>query len=440
MAKKVALHNLGCPLNFAETSTLAEKFREKGYEQVPFNEKADVYVINTCTVTHEADRKSRRSVKKARKLNPEAKIIAAGCYAQVKPEKFAGLKDVDLVLGNDEKFNIINHIENQNKNESPEIHVSDADRMLKFHPAFSLGDRTRSFLKVQNGCDYHCSYCTIPMARGKSRNPGIDHLAEEARSIADSGVKEIILTGINIGDFGKTTGETFLELIQRLESVPGIERYRIASIEPNLLSDDIIRFVSQSEKFLPHFHIPLQSGSNDILAKMKRRYTREFFHDKLQQIKRRIPDAFVGVDVIVGFPGEDEDKFQETFECLENLDASYYHVFPYSPRPHTTAARMEGQVHGNIIKPRSEKIQKLAHRKIMEFYRQHLGEKRKVLFEKYNQNGKIYGYTDNYIKTETDYHPSWTGKIKEVILGNINDKENVEIGHIGKGKPNQKIQ
>ncbi|MBS3777366.1 MAG: tRNA (N(6)-L-threonylcarbamoyladenosine(37)-C(2))-methylthiotransferase MtaB [Bacteroidales bacterium] len=427
MAKKIALHNLGCPLNFAETSTLAEKFQEQGYEQVPFSEKADVYVINTCTVTHEADRKSRRSVKKARKLNPEAKIVVAGCYAQVQPEKIAALKGVDLILGNDEKFSIVNFIENESKNEGPEIHISDSDKMLRFHPAYSLGDRTRSFLKVQNGCDYHCSYCTIPMARGKSRNPGIDHLVEEARTIADSGVKEIILTGINIGDFGKTTGETFPELIQRLESVPGIERYRIASIEPNLLNDDIIRFVSQSEKFLPHFHIPLQSGSNDILKKMKRRYTREFFHDKLQQIKKQVPDAFVGVDVIVGFPGESEERFQETFEFLQKLDASYYHVFPYSPRPHTTAARMEGQVHGNIIKPRSEKLQKLAHRKIMKFYRQHLGEKRKVLFESYSQNGKMTGYTDNYIHVETDYHPAWAGKIKAVTLKDINDQENVEI-------------
>ena len=437
---KVALDNLGCPLNFAETCTLAEQFLNQGYEQVPFSEKADVYVINTCSVTHEADRKSRRSVKKARKLNPGAKIVVAGCYAQLQPQKIAALEGVDLILGNDEKFNILDYIEDYSKNISPDIHLSNSDEMVKFHTSHSRGDRTRSFLKVQNGCDYRCSYCTIPLARGKSRNPPIDQLVDQAQTIANSGVKEIILTGINMGDFGKTTGESFPELIKRLESVPGIERYRMASIEPNLLSDDIIRFVSRSEKFLPHFHIPLQSGCNDILKKMKRRYTREFFHDKLQQIKEQIPDAFVGVDVIVGFPGEDEDKFRETFEFLQKLDASYYHVFPYSPRPYTEAARMEGQVHGNIIKPRSEIIQNLASQKIMNFYRQHLGEKRKVLFEKYNQNGKIHGYTDNYIKTETDYHPSWTGKIKEVTLRNINDQGNVEIESIEKRKPIQQMQ
>jgi len=440
MAIKVALHNLGCPLNFAETSTLAEKFLEKGYEQVPFNKKADVYVINTCTVTHEADRKSRRSVKKARKLNPEATIVVAGCYAQLQPEKIASLDGVDLVLGNDEKFHILDYIENQAKNETPEIHISEAVDRETFHPSHSLGDRTRSFLKVQNGCDYHCSYCTIPLARGKSRNPPIDQLVDQAQTIASSGVKEIILTGINMGDFGKTTGESFLQLIRRLEKVPGIERYRMASIEPNLLSEDIIRFVSRSAKFLPHFHIPLQSGCNDILKKMKRRYTREFFHDKLQQIKEKIPDAFVGVDVIVGFPGEDEDKFRETFEFLQSLDATYYHVFPYSPRPYTPAASLEGQVHGNIIKPRSEKLQELANRKIMTFYRKHLGEKRKVLFEQHNQNGKMTGYTDNYINVETDYHPEWSGKIKEVTLKDINDRGNVEIEPLEKGKPIQKIQ
>jgi threonylcarbamoyladenosine tRNA methylthiotransferase MtaB len=427
MAMKVALDNLGCPVNFAETSTLAEKFLEKGYEQVPFSESADVYVINTCSVTHEAERKSRRSVRKARKLNPEATIVVAGCYAQLQPEKIASIEGVDLVLGNDEKFDIFDYLDHYRKEGKAKIHISNEDELLTFHPSHSRGDRTRSFLKVQNGCDYRCSYCTIPLARGKSRNPAIGHLVEEARTIANSGVKEIILTGINMGDFGKSTGESFPELIKRLESVPGIERYRMASIEPNLLSQDIIRFVSRSDKFLPHFHIPLQSGSNDILKKMKRRYTREFFHDKLQQIKDHIPDAFVGVDIIVGFPGEDEDRFRETFEFLQKLDASYYHVFPYSPRPYTEAARMEGQVHGNIIKPRSEIIQNLASQKIMDFYKQHLGEKRKVLFEQHNQNGKIHGYTDNYIKTETDYHPSWTGKIKEVVLKDINDRGNVEI-------------
>ncbi len=435
MAMKVALHNLGCPVNFAETSTLAEKFLEQGYEQVSFNEKADVYVINTCTVTHEADRKGRRNIKKARKLNPDATIIVVGCYAQMQPGKIASIQGVDLVLGNNEKFNITGYLDHHKTNngwdERPEIHTSKVDEMVSFHPAFSRGDRTRSFLKVQNGCDYHCAYCTISMARGKSRNPRIDQLVGQARTIARAGIKEIILTGINIGDFGKSTGETFRELIGQLDQVAGIERYRIASIEPNLLYDEIIRFVAQSEKFLPHFHVPLQSGSNDILKKMRRRYSREFFHDKLRQIKSHIPDAFVGVDVIAGFPGEDDARFRETFDFLEKLDASYYHVFPYSLRPHTPAARMEGQVHGSIIKERSEKLQSLAHSKIMSFYSRHLGETRKVLFEKYRLNGKMFGYTDNYIKVETAYDPAWAGKIAKIRLKSINEQGNVEAENGG---------
>lgn len=434
---KVALHTRGCPLNFAETSTLARKFQEMGYEQVKFNEKADIYVINTCTVTSEADRKSQRAVKKARKLNPEAKIIAVGCYAQLYPEEIAAIKGVDLILGNNEKFNIPDYLEKYRKKERPEIHISGTNELVKFHPSYSLGDRTRSFLKVQDGCDYRCSYCTIPMARGKSRNQSIETLAEEARNIANSGVKEIILTGINIGDFGQSTGETFQELIHRLENVPGIERYRIASIEPNLLNDKILRFVSQSEKFLPHFHIPLQSGCNDILVTMKRRYNRELFQNKIQQIKNHIPGAFVGVDVIVGFPGEDEEKFRETFEFLQNLDASFYHVFPFSSRPNTTAAKMEGQVPVEKIKLRSKKLQILAERKRMMFYRKHLGEKRKVLFENYEQNGKIFGYTDNYIKIEKDYHPDLGGKIKKVALKKINNQGNVEVETLRKNKRKQ---
>lgn len=425
---KVALHTRGCPLNFAETSTLARKFQDQGYEQVNFNEKADIYVINTCTVTSEADRKSKRAVKKAKKLNPEAKVIVVGCYAQLYPEKSASMKDVDvdLVLGNNEKFNITDYLEKHKGKEKPEIHTSERNDLVKFHPSYSLGDRTRSFLKVQDGCDYRCSYCTIPGARGKSRNQSIGNLVEEARTIAKSGVKEIILIGTNIGDFGKSTGETFQELIYRLEDVPGIERYRIASIEPNLLNENIIRFVSQSEKFLPHFHIPLQSGNNDILAKMKRKYNRELFQHKILLIKQRIPAAFVGADVIVGFPGEDEEKFRDTYEFLKNLDASFYHVFPFSRRPNTTADEMKGQVPTEEIKQRSKQLQTLAEKKRMMFYRKNLGEKRKVLFENHNQNGKIFGYTDNYIKIEKDYHPDLGGKTKRVYLKQINNQGNVE--------------
>ncbi|MCF8336291.1 MAG: tRNA (N(6)-L-threonylcarbamoyladenosine(37)-C(2))-methylthiotransferase MtaB [Bacteroidales bacterium] len=426
MATKVALHTRGCPMNFAETSTLAGQFQEQGYEQVKFNEKADIYVINTCTVTGEADRKSKRAVRKARKLNPEAIIIAVGCYAQLHPEKIAAMKGVDIVLGNNEKFNILDYLDQYREKERPEIHTSVRNDMVTFHSSYSLGDRTRSFLKVQDGCDYGCAYCTIPLARGKSRNQSIKSLVEEARTIAKSGVQEIILTGINTGDFGRSTGETFQELIRRLENVPGIERYRIASIEPNLLHDDIIRFVSQSEKFLPHFHIPLQSGCNAILAKMKRRYNRELFRDKVKQIKNHMPGAFVGVDVIAGFPGEDEQKFEETYKFLQNLDASFYHVFPFSRRPSTPAVQMEDQVPAEKIKQRSKQLQMLAKRKSMMFYRRHLGEERKVLFEHHNYNGKIFGYTDNYIKIEKDYRPDLAGKIKKVALQQINKQGNVE--------------
>ena len=423
---KVALHTRGCPLNFAETSTLARKFLQQGYEQVNFNQSADFYVINTCTVTNNADKQSKKDIKKARNLNPNATIIVVGCYAQLYPEKIAAIKGVDIVPGNYGKFNIHEYLEKYEKDKKQKIHTSIPEDLVKTHPSCSMGDRTRSFLKVQEGCDYGCSYCTIPLARGKNRNQSIASLIEQAKTIANSGIKEIILTGINLGDFGSSTGETFLELIEQIENVPGIERYRIASIEPNLLSEDIIRFVSQSEKFLPHFHIPLQSGCNEVLAKMKRRYNREFFQDKIQQIKKQIPDAFIGVDVIVGFPGENAEKFNETLKFLQTLDVSFYHVFPYSQRPNTQAATMEEQVPFEKIKQRCEKLQEIAEMKKLKFYRQHLGEKREVLFESHNQNGKIFGYTDNYIRIETNYNSEWTGEIKKVVLKQINNQGNVE--------------
>jgi len=426
MAMKVALHTRGCPMNFAETSTLARKFLEQGYEQVNFNEKADIYVINTCTVTNNADKQNKKDIKKARKLNPEAKIIVVGCYAQTLPEKIAAIKGVSLILGNKEKYNAPNYLEKDRKKDKPEIHISSLNELVQYYPAYSLDGRTRSFLKIQDGCNYKCAYCIIPAARGKSRNPNIKTLEEEARTIANSGIQEIVLTGINIGDFGRSTGETFLKLIERLENVPGIERYRIASIEPNLLNDDIINFVSQSEKFLPHFHIPLQSGCNAILSKMKRRYNREFFQNMIQQIKQQIPDAFIGVDVIVGFPGEDEEKFMDTYEFLQNLNASYYHVFPYSRRPNTFAASMKEQVPAEEKKQRCEKLQELAEMKKTAFYRQHLGKTREALFENHNQDGKIFGYTDNYIRIEKNYNAGWAGKIKKVALKQINLLGNVE--------------
>ncbi|MFP4620369.1 MAG: tRNA (N(6)-L-threonylcarbamoyladenosine(37)-C(2))-methylthiotransferase MtaB [Bacteroidales bacterium] len=428
---RVAFHTLGCKLNFAETSTLAGKFLEEGYERVDFNEEADVYVINTCSVTSKADRKSKEAIKKARNQNPEAKIVAVGCYAQLQSEKIASIKGVDLILGGNEKFRILEYLKNYEAKEEPEIHTCALNEAVKYYPSFSKGDRTRSFLKIQDGCDYGCSYCTVPLARGKSRNQSIGSILDEARCIAGSGIKELVLTGVNIGDFGKSTGESFYDLINQLEKIEGIDRFRISSIEPNLLNNQIIRFVAQSEKFLPHFHIPLQSGCNEILGKMKRRYKRELFEDRIAQIKKHVPDAFIGVDVIVGFPGEDRDKFRETFQFLENLDASYYHVFSYSQRPGTPADLMSGQVPWNEIKHRSREIQQLAEEKKNKFYRQHLGEMRKVLFEEKDYKGKTFGFTDNYIKVETDYS-NHHGKIRKTVLKQINNQGHV-TGKVASG-------
>jgi len=429
---RVAFHTLGCKLNFAETSTLARKFLDAGYERVDFNEKADVYVINTCSVTSKADRKSKEAIKKARNQNPGAKIIAVGCYAQLQAEKIANIEGVDLILGSNEKFRILDYLKYHGDKGEPEIHTCSLNDSIAYFPSYSMGDRTRSFLKIQDGCDYVCSYCTVPLARGKSRNQSIGSILEEANNIAESGVKEVVLTGVNIGDFGKSTGESFYELINQLEKIQGIERFRISSIEPNLIKNDIIRFVSRSEKFLPHFHIPLQSGCNEILARMKRRYKRELFKDRIEQIKNYIPEAFVGVDLIVGFPGEDRDKFRETFRFLEELNASYYHVFSYSQRPNTPASRMGGQVPADEIKQRSREIQQLAEEKKEKFYHQHLGETRYVLFENSDKNGSMYGFTDNYIRVETDYS-NLHGEIRETRLKQINNQGNV-TGEIASNK------
>ncbi len=422
---RVALHTLGCKLNYSETSTLARKFLDQGYERVDFNEKADVYVINTCSVTSKADRKSKEAIKKARNQNRDATVVAVGCYAQLQPEKIAGIEGVDLVLGSSEKFHILDYLNHHGKKEKPEIHTCALNDSAEYKPAYSLGDRTRSFLKVQDGCDYACTYCTVPLARGGSRNQTIGRIIEEARYLAKQNIKEVVLTGVNVGDFGKSTGESFYDLVRELEKVEEIERIRISSIEPNLLHDEIIRLVSHSEKFMPHFHIPLQSGCNEILAKMKRRYNRELFRDRTEQIKKHIPDAFIGVDVIVGFPGEDRDKFKETFQFLEDLDTSYYHVFSYSPRPGTPAAEMNGQVSAGKIRERSRMIQQLAEEKKEKFYRQHLGETRKVLFENETNKGRIHGFTGNYIKVETGFSHSLRGRIVEVRLKEINAQGNV---------------
>jgi len=423
--KKVAFHTLGCKLNFAETSSIARKFTDNGYERVDFDESADIYIINTCSVTKKADKKSEQFIKKARNQNPYAQIVVMGCYAQLQTEKIASIEGVDLILGSNEKFRVKEYLENREKTGRPEIHSCNIEDAADYFPSFSYGDRTRSFLKIQDGCDYHCSYCTIPLARGNSRNQSIQSIVEEATEIGQTDVKEIILTGVNIGDFGKTTGESFLELIKSLDQVEGIERIRISSIEPNLLTNEIIYFVNHSEKFLPHFHTPLQSGCNEILAKMRRRYKRELFQERVAYIRKEIPDAFIGVYVIVGFPGEDEKKYRETYQFLENLDASFYHVFSYSQRPNTPAASMSNQIPKSIIIQRSRELQQLAEKKRMDFYRQNIGATRPVLFESHQKKNKMFGFTDNYIKIELPYSHELTEKIKEVRLKGVNENGNV---------------
>jgi len=423
--KKVAFHTLGCKLNFAETSSIARKFTDSGYERVDFNENADIYIINTCSVTKKADKKSEQFIKKARKQNPGAQIVVMGCYAQLQTEKIASIDGVDLILGSNEKFRVKEYVENREKTGRPEIHSCNIEDAADYFPSFSYGDRTRSFLKIQDGCDYHCSYCTIPLARGSSRSQSIQSVVEEAEKIGQTDVKEIILTGVNIGDFGKTTGESFPELIKALDKVEGIKRIRISSIEPNLLTNEIISFVNHSEKFLPHFHIPLQSGCNEILVKMRRRYKKDLFQERLAYIRKEIPDAYIGVDVIVGFPGEDEKKYRETYQFLEDLDASFYHVFSYSQRPNTPAASMREQIPKSTITHRSKELQQLAEQKQTDFYRQNLGTKRPVLFEGHQKKKKMFGFTDNYIKIELPYSKELTEDIKEVQLKEINENGNV---------------
>ena len=424
---KVAFHTLGCKLNFSETSTISRDFKQKGFDVVGFNSEADIYVINTCSVTEQADKKCRQAIKKIQNKNPEAFIAVVGCYAQLKPEEIASNLGVDLVLGTKEKFNILDHLSDLSKNETPEVYSCEIDEVESFDSSHSEADRTRSFLKVQDGCDYSCSYCTIPLARGKSRNKSIQGLVAEAEKIGKSGIKEIILTGVNIGDFGKSTNESFFNLIKTLDKVAGIERIRISSIEPNLLKDEIIEFVSNSNKILHHFHIPLQSGCNNILAKMQRRYTRELFQSRVEKIKKLMPDAFIGVDVIVGFPGETDEDFETTCSFLGQLDVSFYHVFSYSERPNTKSTELENKIPKNIITKRSKKLQELANTKQLLFYKKNLGKDEKVLFEAYKKDGVIFGYTKNYIKVETLYNKDLIGKVREVNLESITESGNVKV-------------
>ena len=429
MKKTVALHTLGCKLNFSETSTIGRLLENDGFEKRDFDEVADVYVINTCSVTENADKECRQLVRRIQRKAPEAMVVITGCYAQLKPKEIAGIPGVDLVLGAAEKFNIAEHLKEITKGDSAKICSCDIEDVNIFTASHSINDRTRIFLKVQDGCDYNCSFCTIPMARGKSRSDSIENVLKLVNDIAEKGAKEIVLTGINLGDFAPPTPEqpgqapqkgdlkqplkkeNFFSLIQELDKTAGIERFRISSIEPNLLTNDIIEFVSNSNKFMPHFHIPLQSGSNKILGMMRRRYKKELYAERVGLIKTMMPHCCVGVDVIVGFPGESEEDFKETFDFLHTLDISYLHVFTYSERANTHALEIKPVVPVNIRQERNKTLRNLSYQKMQYFTNQHIGQERKVLFETANKNGMMEGYTDNYIKITTPYNKDWENNI-----------------------------
>ena len=418
MQKTVAVHTLGCKLNYSESSAISRLMEREGFIKKDFNELADVYVINTCSVTDNADKECRQLVRKIQRKAPDSMVVVTGCYAQLKPEEIAAIDGVDLVLGAKEKFNITHHLQQLTKGDATKICSCDIEEVDGFHSSFSLGERTRSFLKVQDGCDYNCSFCTIPMARGKSRSDSIENIIANVNELANSGVKEIVLTGINLGDFGKDdhgerTAENFYSLIQTLENIKGIERYRISSIEPNLLTKEIIEFVAASKKFMPHFHIPLQSGSNKILAAMRRRYKKELYEEKVNLIKNLMPHCAIGVDVIVGFPGETDEDFKETFDFLHSLDISYLHVFTYSERENTHATTIKPVVPINVRNNRNKILRNLSYKKLQYFTQQHTGEKRKVLFEGYNKNGMMEGFSDNYIKINAPYNAEWVNNIIE---------------------------
>lgn len=414
--KKVAFYTLGCKLNFTETSYIGRNLVDNGFRKIKSGERADVCIINTCSVTEVADKKSRQAIKKLSKAHPNAFIIVTGCYAQLKPEEIAKLEDVDLVLGANEKFNIVEHLNSLERNKKSEIHHTDINGIQRFFPSCSQDDRTRYFLKVQDGCDYFCSYCTIPFARGRNRNATIADTVALAEKVASEGAKEIVITGINIGEFGKSTNETFFDLIKALEQVNGIERFRISSIEPNLLTDEIIEFVSQSNKFAPHFHIPLQSGNNEVLKLMKRRYTRELFAEKVAKIKQLMPDAFIGVDVIVGTRGETDEYFEDACQFIESLDISQLHVFSYSERANTQALKIDHEVSPQEKKHRSEILHTISERKTAEFYQKQIGKTAKVLWEAKKNGLSMSGFTENYVKVTAPYKKELINTLQEIVI------------------------
>ena len=437
---KVAFHTLGCKLNFSETSTIARDFRDSGFARVEPDEGPDVLVLNTCSVTDNADKKCRNAIRKTLKHNPQAFVVVIGCYAQLKPKEIAGIEGVDLVLGANEKFNVLEHLGDWEKKPVADIHDTEIKTTKEFVPGYSLGDRTRSFLKVQDGCDYFCSFCTIPLARGRSRSQTIAETMAVARELEATSVREVVLTGVNIGDFGKGTDETFLDLCRELDQLEGIDRFRISSIEPNLLSDDIIHFVAESQRFAPHFHIPLQSGSDALLASMRRRYRTELYRNRVATIKRLMPHCCIGVDVIVGYPGETDEVFQETYDFLNRLDVSYLHVFTYSERANTTAVRMDEAVPMNVRQERSKMLRILSAKKKRAFYESQTNTHHTVLLEGTVDEGRMHGFTENYVKVQLPYNPDMVNQLVPFHLKTIGKNGLFEGEITGEAIPNQKIE
>lgn len=438
--KKVAFYTLGCKLNFSETSTISRMFESKGYAKVDFNDSPDIFIINTCSVTENADKKCKKIVKEAKKINAESYVAIIGCYAQLKPKEISEISGVDAVLGAAEKFNLIEHLDGFEKKESPLVIASEISEANTFNNAYSIADRTRTFLKVQDGCNYGCAFCTIPLARGKSRSDSIENILSSAKEIAATEVKEVVLTGVNIGDFGIQDGkrkEKFIDLITELDKVEGINRFRISSIEPNLLSEDVIRFVSTSQRFVPHFHVPLQSGSDKILKLMNRRYLRQLYIDRVDMIKKVMPHCCIGVDVIVGFPGETEEDFLETYQFLNELDVSYLHVFSFSERQNTQAADMTPVVPIPERQRRSKMLRILSEKKKRSFYEQNEGKEATVLFEDDVENGMMHGFTENYVRVRAKYDPILINELKvlqlskltEDLLMDVEESETLQVSH-----------
>ena len=425
--KKVAFCTLGCKLNFSETSTIAESFAEVGFERVDFKEKADVYVINTCSVTRQGDKESRNIIRRAIKTNPCAMIIAVGCYSQLNPEEVKGIEGVDVILGTQEKFHIPAYLGNLEKRNTTEIKITRLPDIKDYHKAFSWGDRTRSFLKIQDGCDYYCTYCTIPFARGRSRNDTIENTVSEARKVIEKGFREIILTGVNIGDYGKSTGESFIDLLKALEKIEGLQRLRLGSIEPNLLKDDIIKLVANSKVIMPHFHIPLQSGSDQVLSLMKRKYTTDLFAKHVRHIREAVPHAFIGVDIIAGTNGETEELFRESYDFINHLEISQLHAFPYSERSGTQALKIPLKVDIEERKRRTQMYINISEKKLQAFYEKHIGTYQTVLFEDRKNNGNMQGFTENYIRVETPYRKDFINQIVKAKLKSTQPNGNVWV-------------